>query len=91
LIGRCGRQGDPGSCQLFAAADDEVITTFGGSARKRMGQLAAASGEVSAGESIDLDAIQRRAETADFERRRHLMRQEIWVSELLDTLVRETA
>jgi len=25
LFGRCGRQGDPGSCELFASLEDEVL------------------------------------------------------------------
>ncbi|MEI7969813.1 MAG: preprotein translocase subunit SecA [Betaproteobacteria bacterium] len=28
LFGRCGRQGDPGSCELFASYDDELVTRY---------------------------------------------------------------
>jgi len=28
LFGRCGRQGDPGSCELFASYEDEIITRY---------------------------------------------------------------
>lgn len=28
LFGRCARQGDPGSCEIFAAYDDELITRY---------------------------------------------------------------
>jgi preprotein translocase subunit SecA len=28
LFGRCARQGDPGSCQMLVALDDELFRTF---------------------------------------------------------------
>jgi preprotein translocase subunit SecA len=28
LFGRCGRQGDPGTCEAFVSLDDELITTY---------------------------------------------------------------
>ncbi len=27
-IGRCGRQGDPGTCEAFTSLDDELIQTY---------------------------------------------------------------
>ncbi len=36
LIGRGGRQGDPGGFECFAALDDEVLTRFGGSTAHRL-------------------------------------------------------
>ncbi len=36
LFGRCGRQGDPGSCQLFVSLDDEIFKSFNTS---RLGRI----------------------------------------------------
>jgi preprotein translocase subunit SecA len=30
LFGRCGRQGDPGTCQAMVSIDDELVTTYTG-------------------------------------------------------------
>lgn len=44
LIGRAARQGDPGSCQFFAAADDELVTRFAPEWSARMRSLVSADG-----------------------------------------------
>ena len=41
LMGRCGRQGDPGSYQAFLSLEDELATTHLGALRRGLGTLAA--------------------------------------------------
>ncbi len=87
LVGRCARQGDPGSCQTYVAADDELLEHVGDSLAKRIARIADRSGEATLrGDSVLRD-IQRKAEQIDFARRQHLMQQELWVESVLDTLV----
>lgn len=45
LIGRCARQGDPGSYQLFASLEDDIVTLFYPSAVRRLCGLLARSPE----------------------------------------------
>lgn len=40
LIGRCGRQGDPGSCQAVVSLEDEIFTTYAAGATAMVRQLA---------------------------------------------------
>jgi preprotein translocase subunit SecA len=90
LIGRTARQGDPGSCQLFAAADDELVDEFASPLAKRIRRNATASGEA----KLDADSIllsaQQRAEAMDFKRRQRLMQHDRWIDGVLQTLVGET-
>lgn len=36
LYGRCGRQGDPGLCRVFASVEDELIEVYGGKVLQRL-------------------------------------------------------
>jgi preprotein translocase subunit SecA len=87
LVGRCARQGDPGSCQTFVAADDELLEHVGEPLAKRIVKTADRSGEATINKDAVLREIQRNAEQIDFARRQHLMQQELWVESVLDTLV----
>ena len=89
LIGRCGRQGDPGSCGLFVAADDELLATVGTALARRIRKAAGRSGETSIPRETELRSLQRQAEAIDYARRQHLMQQELWTDGILQTLVGE--
>lgn len=41
LFGRCGRQGDPGSHELFVSLEDEILTLYAGRLGRWLGSLAA--------------------------------------------------
>jgi preprotein translocase subunit SecA len=90
LIGRAARQGDPGSCQLFVAADDELVQEFAGPLAKRIRRYATASGEAALEADSILLAAQQRAETQDFKRRQRLMQHDRWIDGVLENLVGET-
>jgi preprotein translocase subunit SecA len=44
LFGRCGRQGDPGSCEAVMALDDELIATYGRGIWRRLASAAVKTG-----------------------------------------------
>jgi len=44
LIGRCGRQGDPGSCETIVALDDEIFVTHAPQLARWLGPLATQRG-----------------------------------------------
>lgn len=62
LIGRCARQGDPGSAQIFVAADDSLITNHGPWLSTAMHREADEQGEIHADFSPQLLRIQKSAE-----------------------------
>jgi preprotein translocase subunit SecA len=76
LIGRCGRQGDPGTYRQFLALDDEILLTGFGPKKatklKERGQALAGSGPVSGFESFFYTA-QKRVERHHFRDRKVLL------------------
>jgi preprotein translocase subunit SecA len=39
LFGRCGRQGDPGSCEMLASLEDELVTLYAGNPVRQLATL----------------------------------------------------
>jgi preprotein translocase subunit SecA len=76
LIGRCGRQGDPGTYRQFLALDDEILVTgLGpkkGRALKERGEQLAGGGPLSGFESLFYKA-QRKVERRHFHDRKILL------------------
>jgi preprotein translocase subunit SecA len=86
LIGRAARQGDPGSCQMFVSAEDDLIRVFGSRLARTMRRLADAQGEIHENLSRDVARLQRRVERMNFERRRQLLRRDAWLEDVLARL-----
>jgi preprotein translocase subunit SecA len=74
LFGRCGRQGDPGSARAFVSADDALIQRHGPWLARRMKRLGGRTGELSWNLDAMVRRLQKRAERADFGRRKQLHR-----------------
>jgi preprotein translocase subunit SecA len=76
LIGRCGRQGDPGTFRQFLALDDEILTSgFGPKkayALKEQGVALAGSGQLSGFDALFYKA-QRKVERRHFHDRKILL------------------
>ncbi len=76
LIGRCGRQGDPGTYRQFLALDDEILETAFGPKKaekfKQRGIALAGSGPISGFESLFYKA-QRKVERRHFRDRKVLL------------------
>lgn len=85
LAGRAARQGNPGSCRFFAAADDEIFahdTQLAETIRAR----ADGSGEFHQDLAHEVAAIQSQAELKHFEQRRQMVARDYWLDEILKTL-----
>ncbi|MGD9126241.1 MAG: preprotein translocase subunit SecA [Planctomycetia bacterium] len=79
LIGRCARQGDPGSCQLFASAEDSLLAANSPHLVRRMKRLAQPDGEVHANLSSEVARIQQQRERHNFSARRQLLAHDHWI------------
>jgi len=87
LIGRCGRQGDPGSYEQFMSLDDEILETGLGPSKakavRRQGEALAVRGEEQLLQFAPLfRKAQRRVELAHFRNRKILMQLEQRCQEL---------
>ncbi|MCA8998697.1 MAG: translocase [Planctomycetaceae bacterium] len=78
LIGRCARQGDPGSFQFFLALDDELLTILPSKtiARLRAGPVDKGTGELSPHQISHFQRAQRLWEQRDEQNRRKVLRLE---------------
>ncbi|MEO2031024.1 MAG: DEAD/DEAH box helicase [Planctomycetaceae bacterium] len=76
LIGRCGRQGDPGSAQAFVSAEDLLLTRFGSWLGATIGREADETGEAHCDLTAQLRRVQASAERRDFLSRCQLLRQD---------------
>jgi preprotein translocase subunit SecA len=90
LIGRCARQGDPGSCQFFASAEDRLIAAHSPRLARRMRRLAQPNGEIAADLSSEIASLQQRIERKHFSARRRLVARDHWVEEVLSKLAEAT-
>jgi preprotein translocase subunit SecA len=79
LVGRVARQGDPGSCQFFVAADDPLVERFAPALAVRIRQLPGDQGEVPGNFSRMIRAAQRRAELASRRVRKELAAADTWL------------
>ena len=85
LIGRGARQGQPGSAQLFVAADDLLLSDHPSSLSKQMIRKASKSGE-SADFSRDLAGLQRSIELQNFKRRQQMILRDRWMDSVRESI-----
>lgn len=86
LVGRAARQGDPGSYQLFVAADDNLLVRHAPGFAARMRKSADDSGEVHLDVAGEIRAIQRRVENEQAAVRRRMFDHDSWLESLLADL-----
>jgi preprotein translocase subunit SecA len=86
LLGRAGRQGDPGSGRFLVSADDALLCRFGPSLRRRMQSMRHNEGEISCDLADDVAAVQRAAEAAARSMRRQMLAFDDWLDETLAAL-----
>lgn len=86
LIGRCARQGDPGSAEMFVSAEDALITRHGPWLAAALRREADATGEVHADFSAQLARIQAAAERQQYNARISMLRRDIARDSLLKSM-----
>jgi preprotein translocase subunit SecA len=86
LIGRCARQGDPGSCQFFVSAQDRLIAVHSPVLARQMRRLAGQGGEVRVDLSAQIRVVQTQAEHAARLRRQDVAQYDEWLTDLVTRL-----
>jgi preprotein translocase subunit SecA len=89
LIGRSARQSDPGSCQFFVSAEDEIIERFDKPLRKSMIKLANKStGECRANFGPQIRALQNRIERIAFASRKKMVIHDRWMETVQESVAK---
>jgi len=89
LAGRAARQGDPGCCQFFAAASDEVIQVHDPRLGDRIVSHCDANGESRRDFSQSLAQLQNRLETKFAEQRRQMVLNDRWMDKVRESFEKE--
>ncbi len=77
LIGRCARQGDPGSAQMFVSADDSLLNCHGPWLAAALRREADGADEVHSDFTVQLDRIQSAAERRQYASRIAMLRRDM--------------
>lgn len=87
FIGRAGRQGDPGSSQVFISLDDELARLYAPRAFRSLERIAAGKdelfGPLARASARLMRAAQKRAETRARRNRAEVLRQDDWIEKHL--------
>ncbi|MCD0463335.1 preprotein translocase subunit SecA [Roseiconus lacunae] len=86
LAGRAARQGDPGSCQFFCAADDELIATRSPSLSAQMRRDAGPTGECDRDFSNLVAKLQRQSESDARRLREQMVARDRWSESIRESL-----
>ena len=86
LLGRAGRQGDPGSGRFFISADDPLLLRYAPRLSRRIERMPSKEGEIDADLAREVLVAQCAAETAAFTARRRMLAHDRWIDEMVKTL-----
>jgi preprotein translocase subunit SecA len=87
LIGRVGRQGDPGSCQFFLSADDPLLLRLAPDLCQEIKSSPHTNGEVREDFCRQVLSAQKRSEAAGRAARKELAAADTWLCDELGTLL----
>jgi preprotein translocase subunit SecA len=82
LLGRAGRQGDPGSGQFFVSAEDDIVVRHDRGLTKSLRRISSADGVASKDFDRRVRRIQQVAEKVGYQSRREVMREELWLDKV---------
>jgi preprotein translocase subunit SecA len=91
LIGRSARQSDPGSCQFFVCAEDEIIQRYEpslGEAMQKSAQRHNNKGECDRRFDKEIQLLQQRIERLNFEARRSMVIHDNWIESVQETVAK---
>ena len=89
LIGRCARQSDPGSCQFYVSAEDEIIQRFEPRLAKSMENSANPStGECRSSYDTQIKALQKRIELIGFSSRKKMVIHDRWMESVQESVAK---
>ncbi len=88
LAGRAARQGDPGSCQFFASAEDEIISRHGASLAAMIQDRADNRGECPVDLTEKVRRLQTRLERLNLASRKRMVAHDQWLESVQSTLAR---
>ena len=88
LAGRAARQGDPGSCQFFVAADDDLFTQHGHKLAEQIRQAGQRDGGESEFDfSVQIFTLQQHIERHSYTSRKSLVHHDNWMDQIRETMV----
>lgn len=90
LIGRSARQGQPGSCQFFVSAEDEIFQISETDLGEKIQADSQQNGESRKNFADDVKQLQDSLELQAHDRRKSMVQRDNWLESVLDTLARET-
>ena len=82
LLGRAGRQGDPGSGRFFVSADDPLLVRHSPPLAARMKHMPSRDGEISANLARNIHRAQCAAERDAYAARRRMLAYDRWIDSL---------
>lgn len=85
LVGRCGRQGEPGSFRFFLSLEDDLVRRFGPSGLEPGNFSVNAAGEIVAPNLFLplFERCQQMAEKLSYQQRKAVLRSDFWLEESL--------
>lgn len=86
LIGRSARQGDPGSCQYFVSAEDELLTKYAPGLAAKIVSNAGDTGECRIDFSKEISQLQTQIEERQFLARRRVVQSDAWFDHIRKSL-----
>lgn len=90
LLGRCARQGDPGSFRFYISADDDLFQSHAPELGQKILKRVDSSGETHRDFTAEILNLQSRIEQQQFELRRSLVRHDQWMNEIRESLASPT-
>lgn len=88
LAGRAARQGDPGSCQFWASADDDLFVNHAPALCARLQRITQRGGETRDDFNEAVRDLQLRLEQNGLESRRRMVAHDKWLESVQSTLAR---
>ena len=86
LVGRAARQGNPGSCQFFVSADDDLLIRFAPKLSEQLRQRKTDNGEVDLDITQQIADLQDLIEASEFALRQKSVRGDKWLDRVRSTL-----